>query len=485
MSCHLSLTVRFLDSRYHGLADGGEREWPPSPMRLFAALLAGAKTRWSDERSEAFLWLERQPPPVIRAPASRHGRELLTYVPNNNSDAGEIVRTAKVIRPTLLADPPLVEYVWTIDPADEVYAHEITAAARHLRALGWGIDMAIGHGAVVDQPSTVRPDFEVFAPRPAGVGGGTPLRVSVEGSLRSLEAAYAASLNRIRENGEIYDQPGPPTCDQRVYSVSNARSFCAFTLQTPDEETVTCRPQRIAELVGMIRHAASRKEVRAACDRLNQSRTHPDAIDVDRVILGHPRRAAGPRLSILPLPSIGHPHSDGQIRRVILAESAGTDGLLSRILHDVLHNTVLQPESPGEEITSGEVCLVRLNPNDRFLRFYNRSAHVWASVTPVLLPGYDDRKDHRGDHNKRLARAEQLVCKALSQSRIDVPACIELSRVPYWPGALHSREYQPRQKLAHYPRWHVRLKFDRSYTGPLAIGAGRHCGFGLFAACDD
>lgn len=486
MSCHLSLTIRFLDPRYHGKADGGEREWPPSPMRLFAALLAGAKTRWSDKRREAFLWLESQPPPVIRAPASCHGRELLTYVPNNNLDTGEIVRTAKVIRPTLLADPPIIEYLWTIDPGDEAFAHEIAAAARHLRALGWGIDMAIGHGSVADEPPTVRPDFEVFAPRPSGVGGGTTLRVPVEGSLRSLESTYAASLNRIRDNGEIHDQPGPPTCDHRVYSVSSGRSFCAFTLQTPDEETIACRPQRIAELAGIIRHAASRREVRAACDRLNQSSVH-DAIDVDRVILGHPHRAAGARLSILPLPSIGHPHSDGQIRRVILTESGGSDGSLSRVLFEVLHNTALEPEPQSSEdaISSAEVRLVRLNPTDRFLRFYKGESHVWASVTPVLLPGYDDRKDHRGDQNKRLARAEQLVCKALAQSDIDAPAQIELSRVPYWPGTLHAREYRPRHKLAHYPRWHVRLTFERPWTGPLAIGSGRHCGFGLFAACED
>ncbi|HEX3659671.1 MAG TPA: type I-U CRISPR-associated protein Csb2 [Pirellulales bacterium] len=469
---HLLLTIRFLDGRYHGKIEGDAREWPPAPMRLFASLLAGAKGRWNDEVPGAFRWLERQPPPLIRATNGRQGAELLTYVPNNNSDSGEIVRTAKVIKPTLLDDPPIVEYLWEIEPGDENHAHAIAQAARHIRALGWGIDMAIGHGCVVNLPP-LNGHLVEYKPREFGVSGGSSLRVPVLGSLDSLEAAYEASLNRIRAGGEVHDQPGPPVCEKRVYATSIDRPFCAFALETPDEETAACRPQRIKELVGMIRGLA-------AC----KARSAGETIDVNRVILGHPPDASGPRLSILPLPSIGHPHSDGQIRRVILAESAGGDGSLSLLLSRVLHNAALQPDRGDDAFSPREVRLAHLKPEDRFLRFYTALAHVWASVTPVLLPGYDDRKLHRGNQQKRLARAEQLVCKALAQAGIGVPARIELSRVPFWAGTLHSRKYRPREKLAHYPRWHVRLAFDRPWIGPLAIGAGRHCGFGLFAAVD-
>jgi len=42
----LLITVRFLDDRFHGLLDrGGPTEWPPSPFRLFRALLAGVARR--------------------------------------------------------------------------------------------------------------------------------------------------------------------------------------------------------------------------------------------------------------------------------------------------------------------------------------------------------------------------------------------------------------------------------------------------------
>ncbi|MCY2986867.1 MAG: hypothetical protein NTY19_03255 [Planctomycetota bacterium] len=110
-------------------------------------------------------------------------------------------------------------------------------AARHIRALGWGIDMAIGHSCAVGSPPPGH-ELDVFKPREPGLGGGDSLRVPIEGSLRSLEDAYDASLNRIRANGEVYDQPGPPTCDKKVYAISGTPAFCAFTLETPDEETV-------------------------------------------------------------------------------------------------------------------------------------------------------------------------------------------------------------------------------------------------------
>ncbi len=375
------------------------------------------------------------------------------------------------------------EYLWQVATGDEEHANVIASAARHVRALGWGIDMALGHGCAVGSPPPGH-ELDVFKPREPGIGGGDSLRVPIEGSLRSLEDAYGASLNRIRANGEVYDQPGPPTCDKRVYAISGTPAFCAFTLETPDEETVTCRPQQIKALVGMIRHAATSGAVRRAVQRTNQSQTPDRVLDVNRVILGHPYKAAGLRLSILPLPSIGHAHSDGQIRRAILAESASGDGSLCALLSQHLHQVALTPDDSADTISPGEIRLVRLDPADRFLRFYAKPAGVWASVTPVLLPGYDDRKDHRGSQQKRLARAEQLVCKALAQAAIDAPAHIELSRVPFWPGTLHAGEYQPRDKLDQYPRWHVCLTFERPWPGPLIIGAGRHCGFGLFASQD-
>src|SRR5580658_4542573 len=102
MPC-LLLSVRFYEGRYHGSGD-----WPPSPARLFQALLAGAARgeSLSERVTESLKWLESLSPPLIVAPSAYAGQVVRNFVPNNDLDAvggdparvGEI-RAAKVIRP--------------------------------------------------------------------------------------------------------------------------------------------------------------------------------------------------------------------------------------------------------------------------------------------------------------------------------------------------------------------------------------------------
>ncbi|MER3462825.1 MAG: type I-U CRISPR-associated protein Cas5/Cas6, partial [Armatimonadota bacterium] len=44
MTRHLCISVTPLDDLFHGKGDDDEPEWPPSPMRLFQALVAGSRT---------------------------------------------------------------------------------------------------------------------------------------------------------------------------------------------------------------------------------------------------------------------------------------------------------------------------------------------------------------------------------------------------------------------------------------------------------
>ena len=122
MPAQLRITVRFLDGAFHGRGDGGEPEWPPSPLRLFQAIVAAAATRWSDDSrsikdATALRWLEQQPPPTIVATrrAAIQPRGYRLYVPDNVGDlvakkwengdtAADIAdyRTDKFVRPTRL-----------------------------------------------------------------------------------------------------------------------------------------------------------------------------------------------------------------------------------------------------------------------------------------------------------------------------------------------------------------------------------------------
>ena len=76
MMRYLSMSVTFLDPLFHGRGDGDVPEWPPSPMRLFQAMLAASRVgchnrEWSDKHAAAFRWLERRKPPDIVAPRAR------------------------------------------------------------------------------------------------------------------------------------------------------------------------------------------------------------------------------------------------------------------------------------------------------------------------------------------------------------------------------------------------------------------------------
>src|SRR5712692_2491434 len=140
----LRLSVRFHDGRYHG-----RPEWPPSPARLFQALLAGAAkgNALSADDRDALSWLERLDRPIIAAPATRTGRAFTNYVPNNhdflvNNAALErigIVNADKFIKPFLFdARIPLV-YAWRFDRGDE-HARRVCEMAKRLYQLGRGVD---------------------------------------------------------------------------------------------------------------------------------------------------------------------------------------------------------------------------------------------------------------------------------------------------------------------------------------------------------
>lgn len=477
----LHLTLRPLDGRYHGRGDAGKPEWPPSPFRVFQALLAGAKSQWSPQRADAFAWIERLSPPVIHAPKARKNGPLLTYVPNNNPNHQ---RTEKTIHPHILPGGLKdwrIDYFWAFDASNEQagrHAGVIAQCARHVRCLGWGIDMAIGDGEIIGNRTNPPEGFIAHVPFSPNRGG-IPLRIPTRDSLQSLEQAHDAAMQRIqyvkvgrKTEMQIHDNPGRVRFDLAMYGSSPARPFCTFVLQKPDieEETLSFNPRRIKHLVGMIRGLLNTPPIHKALG----------TDTVNRMILGHDANNPGPRLSILPLLSVGHPNADARIRRVILAEPFDGDGSICHQLAEILNGKDLVPHSADKPVAR----LRCLSPYDRYIRkWYAGSSCQWASVSPVLLPGFDHPRSKSGAG--QLKRAEKLVCKTLSHADINLSCRIEISPLSWWPGVPHARDFVPRDKLGPAPRYHVKLTFDQPFTGPLSLGRQRHMGLGVFAAMSE
>ena len=123
MARSLLISVRFHEGRYHGQEDRfyGTDGWPPSPARLYQALLAGAVrgAHLAAADESALRWLEHLPPPRIAAPAARCGRPVKLFVPNNDLDSvgGDParvseVRVPKAWRPCFFDPDEVLLYLW-------------------------------------------------------------------------------------------------------------------------------------------------------------------------------------------------------------------------------------------------------------------------------------------------------------------------------------------------------------------------------------
>lgn len=531
MPSHLHISVTFLQPTCHarlGKEDAAPNEWPPSPLRLFQAMVAGAAARWAGDDGSTrgvggaltaaapiagLKWLESlcaNSPPTILAPRAVTGQAVPRYVPNNSADLvaakwarGDILstfedRTKKVFRPTHLLDGSTVHYLWTLtdDQRREAGRHEptITATARCVVALGWGIDAAVGDARLVDAEQAAAlagNGGERWVPGRGG-GGSPGLRLPVSGTLDALITRHAAFLDRLKD--DVFRPVTPlreftTTAYGRVSDIP-PRPFAAFILRPLDKDAgyAAFPATRAVCVAAMLRHATCE----AAKDDLDPSgwRTNEWSL---RFVAGHgpegsPKRRtkddSHPRFSYLPLPSIGHRHADGLIRRVIIAEPFAGDGRSARWVAQRLAGATLMDEDRGpvarletvepDEAECGKVFGLFTARRD------SDAAKVWTSVTPVILPGYDDNKPTKRD---------RLLLDCLRHAGID-PASVESleSRPTAWPvggGAapalLHSAYRRPRY-LQHLPAVQVRLRFHSPVGGPIALGAGRHCGLGVLTA---
>ncbi|HEY1065132.1 MAG TPA: type I-U CRISPR-associated protein Csb2, partial [Pirellulales bacterium] len=214
MSAYFCISVRLLDETYHGRADRGEPEWPPSPMRLVQALVAAAARRRGDgtlaESDQAALqWLERLAPPTIAAPTIELGTKYRLYVPDNIADkvagtwsrGGEAsiadYRTEKDVQVVQLrgADPTL-HFLWPLPAAADaaVFVETLQALARRVTHLGWGVDMAAVNARVLSIAEVEDLPGHRWSPVAAG---GVSRRVPIAGSLAALIRRHNAFLQRL------------------------------------------------------------------------------------------------------------------------------------------------------------------------------------------------------------------------------------------------------------------------------------------------
>lgn len=544
---HLLLTVRFLDNRYHGLMTTvGPPEWPPSPFRLFQALVAGVARRGElvvgedipenvnfTSTGQALGWLQRHSssrPPVIIGPKSRRGRATARYGPDNDGDNEKVqrepdkYRTAKHTEPTLfLLEPdqkPEVYYVWDISDAPDAPVDRIRDAARSLTTLGWGIDMAFADARLADatELQTLK-GIRWYPKKNAGSFQDTLRTPTVEydeegnvvgSTLDDLRHCHSTFINRIEHGKPLKTVDKPKVFDRVLYTSTErpCRRPCVVFKLLDDELDTTRYPHALlAHIAAVVRHAAimCMEEGRNAPSWIPQADRGPW---VSRFVRGKndPQRDDHQQISYVPLPSIGHEHADAMIRNVMLIAPIGREEELEHVAQR-LDGVSLEFEDAGEECDTGTPARVPLPrslqrftpPRGKFIeRCYLGRSKVWQSVTPVILDKHIDKKTHEtGDGQKIKCRDpgdfERLIVLALQRAGIETPCKFAWQTLPFYKNCVTAHRYDRNKRpnfvlpkrLDGKTAAHVRLTFEHEVPGPLTLGAGRHCGFGLFAAADN
>ena len=475
----LCISITFLDpiSAFHGRGDARKPEWPPSPLRIFQALVAAASSRWrlqfQNDAKSALEWLQKQEPPLLIAPQSHVSIAVPIAVPNNDMDiparfwanfreppknkTPQSLKTMKTIRATRLLvkddSEPTVYCLWRLINNNEFekYKDVLFTAASCITHVGWGVDMVAAQASVISENDVDEIQGERWFPDSIAADEG--LRVPKEGTLDALIQRHRDFLNRISLDGFDDAPPLSSSAFNRVQyrraTDPQPRNVAAFSMRKPDLSGFRALDSLQAMTVaGMVRHTA-----RLAANNANWSDS-----DINTFILGHGESHKGnehipvglKRFAYLPLPSIetrgnGKNRVVGDVRRVLI--TTFDTGSQSKI--NWARKALLGHELIHEKTKETVALLTPIPANEKVVQYYTKSATSWSTITPVVLPGYDDPAHYRrrlkggvnADEQKHLLarldhRIDSLLRKAITQAGFPIDlannAILEWRKVGFW-----------------------------------------------------
>lgn len=484
MSAHaLVIEVRLLDGRYHGLGDNQASEWPPSPMRLFSALVAGAYGgRWVSEDREtkdaAFRWLEQLDPPTIAAPLAVKGMPTSLYVPNNDLDSvggdpariGEIRGSTKLFLPRLFdAETPII-YVWPFEDG-EAHATTIGHLADRLHALGRGIDMGFARGEVVTHEEAEGRLARHGGPVARPGGGEHRLPCPESGTMLSLIRRHAAGSDRYaeRRDGRSTRTAFRKAINPRVRQVAygNPSSYLLYELRRPEGDYYAWRVAQAGELAKVVRD----KLLAALGENAPPERLEQLAA-VIKGAPGAPRSDMNRRLRFMPLPTTGYEHVDGDIRRLAIEIPTGCP---------VSQADIDWALNDGELLGDGCVLVPASPDTDKMVPHYLGQARRWRSITPVAVSPLPKASRESGQQRAvRETEAGAAIVRALRQAGFDSRRVVVSVRdAPNQRHGTRARDFAF-DRFTSDRLFHAEVCFPEAVTGPVVLGDGRFLGLGLF-----
>ena len=455
-----TISVELLHGTFRGDPDGTaitgrlERgEWPPSPARLFAALVAADGTRQQTRVTDGseLLWLEALPAPRIHAhPQAWHQAQQPRFVVMaeraKRTHQEYVARSGALHRPGVRVAPrdPRIVYQWEKTPAPETFDSIRLRAAR------------VGYLGASDSPVRLRVANEIPAGLPADVftpdpDGEATLNVPRPGDTDVLDRMYDAW--RVR---------GASVARSQFPALAHSARY-----RTPDSPVQGERGRVVAWL--RVRPTVSGRRVSAVTSLFKEAvLSHYQRIhgEPPAVLHGHGFRKTGYDLArYLALPDVGFPRSRGRIHGLALWLPPNVDEVTqAKVRYAVFAVQVLK--GPGVEVTVFPREDER-QPWAAHPRRWLQSSRGWVTAFPVV-------------HERRGKVRLPEVARWCRHAGLPEPVSFRQSRSPLIPGALDLMPVEVnRPGRPALPYSHVEIWFAEPVPGPVVIGAGRQRGLGL------
>ncbi len=461
----LTIAVELLHGTFRGDPDGTANtgrltraEWPPSPARLFAALVAADGTRENCRVTDGreLAWLERLPPPVIRAHTDCCHTELQPrYVVEHKGSATKathqeyVGRSGALSRPGFRAAPRdrHVDYSWDVELPTGALLDALRRRAARVGYLG------ASDSPVRVRVTTTRTDTP-FAPRDALVpdpSGDIVINVARQGDLDVLDQAYdewrerGASASRSQfpalKHGVRYRSPGSVERVGRGTVVAWLRLGAAVS------------GRRVSQVTALFKEAVLSQH----------QRIHGEP---PPVLHGHGFSGTGYETArYLALPDVGHRWSRGRIHGLALWMPPSCEAIVRRRARDAAF-AMRRLTGRGVDVAvvprDDEQRPFAANPQ----RWLGRSRR-WATAFPAIH-----------ERRRRVDLAE--VARWCRHALLPEPVAFRSLRSPLVRGAVDLAPVEVnRPGRPALPYSHVELWFDHDLPGPVVVGSGRQRGFGL------
>jgi CRISPR-associated protein Csb2 len=449
------IEVEFLRGIYEsGSVDRRQdSEWPPSPARLFNALVAVAQ----DGDDESLRWLEAQPPPTmvmsgrsdVNVALSREG-----YVPLNTTEANSAygrfpARKAGSLQQWCHVSPRVaaVAFHWPA-PAPNETLDRLAAMVGAVPYLGRSTSPVEARAENVGD-EFFNDDRQVLVP--GGPSEQTIVDVPRRGYLADLRAAFAEAL-------PAHDVPRR----RLSYGVEVKDGGVHASMYDPAFDILPFANRRIGP--GQVM-AATRALLKAI-------ESHLDGGPL--VIRGAHKGEDRPKFQVLllGLPEVGYQHASGLIPGLAICRprdiTIGDRRSLSQALIAIEERGVVAGIL-GKLMFSDEPSPLRALDPAR----WTRASQHWVSATPMSADRFVNMRKP-GEMDAEVKRA----CAHLGLPEPTVYTSLD----PLCEGAESVRQSQRMRRAgeAPTPSFHARIEFEVKVSGPIVLGNLRRYGLGLF-----